>query len=190
MLVGKHIQLLQIKFISFNGYQQNIIQVPKFAAMFQAYDPKFQPISCLTYVAGVSSLFLKMLKGIKSLVADARCDLGKLDNWLSICHDLWTSINTNGILGSSIKLTTSDMESHTIACTLKKHNDSHAAEHVAQCLQEVYEERFGIDLSKEAGFVASDTTPCAHNVGEKLGSIQNDYTMHITSLIINYSVGW
>ena len=82
------------------------------------------------------------------------------------------------------------MKTYNIAAVLEKNNVSHGAKEVAAQLQKVYENRYGINLQNDAGFVASDTTPCAHNVGENLDAYQQDCEMHIIALLMNYALGW
>ena len=180
----------QINWLVLNGYAHNITQPPEFAAMFHVYDPTFKPIARLTYVEGITAMFTKMIKGIKNLSDECRRDMGDLGNWLSIIHDIWTSLTTDGILGSSLKLTTRNMDTYTIAAVLEKNNVSHGAKDVAAQLQTAYQNRYNIDLIKEAGNVGGDTTPCAHNVGENLDAYQRDCEMHVIALIILYGSGW
>ena len=108
-----------------NGYQHNITQVPEYAEMFKLYDPNFKPIARLSYIDGLAEMFCAMIEGIKNLTDECCRDMVDLDNWLSIIHDIWTSITTDGILGSSLKLTTKNMETYTIAAVLEKNNVSH-----------------------------------------------------------------
>ena len=64
------------------------------------------------------------------------------------------------------------METYTIAAVLEKNNVSHGAKEVAAQLQKIYNERYGIDLHIDAGFVGSDTTGSAANVGGNLNAYQ------------------
>ena len=158
--------------------------------MFHVYDPTFKPLARITYVEGITAMFNTMIKGVQNLSAECRRDMGDLGNWLSIVHDIWTSLTTDGILGSSLKLTTRNMETYKIAAVLEKNNVSHGASAVAAQLQKIYDSRYNIDLMKEAGNVGSDTTPCTHNVGENLDAYQRDCEMHVIALIILYASGW
>ena len=180
----------QIRWLSLNGLPHHITQSPEFAEMFHVYDPTFKPVARATYLKGLLKIFLSMVSGITKLTDSCRCDMGELGNWLSVVHDIWTSITKNGILGSSIKITTSDMETYTIATVLKKNNVTHSAGPVADQLQQTYQDRYNIDLRKEAAHVTSDTTASAHNVGACLDAYQNDCDMHVVSLVLLYSLGW
>ena len=180
----------QIRWLSLNGLPHHITQSPEFAEMFHVYDRSFKPVARDTYLKGLSNIFLSMVSGITKLTDSCRCDMGELGNWLAVVHDIWTSITKNGIIGSSIKITTSDMDTHIIATVLRKNNVSHSAASVADQLQQTYQDRYNIDLRKEAGHVTSDTTGSAHNVGASLEAYQNDCDMHVVSLVINYSLGW
>ena len=180
----------QIRWLAFNGLQHHITQSPEFAKMFYVFDPTFKPVARDTYLKGLSRIFQSMVSGITELSNSCRSDMSGMGNWLSVVHDIWTSITKNGILGSSIKLTTSAMETYTIATVLKKNNITHSAEPVASQLQTTYQDRYNIDLQKEAGNVTSDTTPSAHNVGACLDAYQRDCEMHVISLVLLYSLGW
>ena len=135
-------------------------------------------------------MFASMTSGITKLTEECRRDMAGLGNWLPMCHDIWTTITTNGILGSSIKLTTSTMETYTIAAVLEKNNISHGADPVSNQLRKIYDDRYAIDLKTEAGNVSSDTTASAHNVAGFLDAVQNDCNLHVISLILLYSLGW
>ena len=113
-----------------------------------------------------------------------------INNCLAVVQDIWTSVTKNGILDSSIRLTTKAMETITIATVLTTNNKSQAAETVAEQLQTIYQERYQIDLKREAGTMASDTTPSAHNVGVCMDAYQQDCQMHVLSLILCYLLGW
>ena len=158
--------------------------------MFYVFDLNFKPVARETYLKGLRNTFLSMVSGITVLSNGCRCDMGGMGNWLSVVHDIWTSIANNGILGSSIKLTTSAMETYTTATVLKKNNLTHSAEPVANQLQLTYQDRYNIDLRKEAGNVTSDTTPSEHNVGACLDAYQRDCQMHVISPVLLYSLGW
>ena len=186
----ENIQQLQIDFLALNGYPHHLTQAPEFAKMFQLYDPEFRPIARETYVAGISAKFDKMIEGIKRLIVKVRGEMVGVDKWLSILHDMWTSANNNGIMGSSFKLTDKEMYSHTIAAILKKHNITHSAAQVGETLAQVYEERYGVSAKKEVKKVGSDTTPSAANVSESLDGEQEDCEMHVVALVINYASGW
>ena len=158
--------------------------------MFYVYDPHFKPVERNTYKAGLVKMFLSMTQGITKLSNECRVEMHGLANWLAVVQDIWTSVTKNGILGSSIRLTTKAMETFTIATVLTKNNVSHAAATVTGQLQTVYQERYNIDLKSEAGSMASDTTHSAQNVGACVDAHQRDCQMHVVSLVILYSLGW
>ena len=60
---------------------------------------------------------------------------------------------------------------------------------VAEQLQTIYKERFGIDLTKESACIASDTCPTAANVADVLEADQHDCEMHIVQLVMGYGLG-
>ena len=151
--------------------------------MFYVYDPHFKPVERNTYKAGLLvKMFLSMTQGITKLSNECRVEMHGLANWLAVVQDIWTSVTKNGILGSSIRLTTKAMETFTIATVLTKNNVSHAVATVAGQLQTVYQERYNIDLKSEAGSMASDTTPSAQNVGACVDAHQRDCQMHMLFL--------
>ena len=137
----------------------------------------------------LASCFLSMTKGITKLANECREEMHGLNNWLAVVQDIWT-VTKNGILGGSIRLTTKAMETITIAAVLATNNKSHAAETAAEQLQTIYQERYQIDLRREAGTMASDTTPSAHNAGTCVDAVQQDCHMHVLSLNLCYSLGW
>ena len=78
--------------------------------MSHVHDLKFKPIHWQTYFLGITEMLASMTSGITKLTNEYCSDTAGIGNWLSMYHDIWTTITTNGILGSSIKLTTSTME--------------------------------------------------------------------------------
>ena len=82
------------------------------------------------------------------------------------------------------------METITIATVLTTNNESRTAEIVAEQLQTIYQERYQIDLKRETGTMASDTTPSAHIAGACMDAYPQDCQMHVLSLILCYSLGW
>ena len=175
----------QICWLSLNSLPHHITKSPDFSEMFHVYDRSFKPVARDTYLKGLFKICLSMVSGITKLTDSCRSDMGELGNWLAVVHDIWASITKNGIIGSSIKITTSDMDTHIIVTVLKKNNVSHLVVSVVDQLQQAYQDRYNIDLRKEAGHVTSDTTGSAHNVGASLDAIQNDCDMHVISLVLN-----
>ena len=180
----------QVRYLALNGYAHHMTQVPEFAEMFHVYDPNFRPIARETYINGLCALFRKMIDGITQLSEECRRDMGDMGNWLSIIQDIWTSINNDSIVGSSMKLMSKDMVAYTIAAVLDKNNVSHGAKEVAAQLQNIYLDRFKIDLETEAGFAASDTTGSAANVSKNIGAHQKGCELHIVALVLIYTLGW
>jgi len=102
---------------------------------------------------------------------------------------MWTTVNNEAALGSSIKLTTSGMKSYTIAAILEKQSEGHKAIDVSAALQKKYLERFGLEVMELVSNVTSDTTASAANVAGLLGADQDDCEFHVLSLILAYSAG-
>ena len=148
----------------------------------------FVPIARETFVKELQKLFRRMILGIVKLVETNRAELSGLQ-WLSICHDMWNTIVMDGALGSSMKLTTKNMETYTIATILEKNNFSHSADDVGAQLQRIYKERFNVDLKVEATSVASYTCKAASNIADVLEADQQDCEMHIVLLVMGYGLG-
>ena len=110
----------QIRWLALNGLKHNITQSPEFAEMFYVYDLNLKPVERNTYQAGLFKMFLSMTNGITKLSNECRVEMHGLGNWLAVVQDIWTSVTKNGILGSSIRLTTKAMEALTIATVLAK----------------------------------------------------------------------
>ena len=133
-------------------------------------------------------MFKHMILRIVKLV-DTNCmELSGLW-WLSICHEVWNTITMDGIFGSSIRLTTKEMETYTTAAILEKKNVSHTAYDVGAQLQRTYMERFGVNLMTEGTSVASNTCKAASNVAGVLDADGQYCEMHIISLVMGYSFG-
>ena len=139
--------------------------------------------------AGLAKMFLSMTKGITKLANECREEMHGLNNWLAVVQDIWT-VTKNGILSSSIWLTTKAMETITIATVLTTNNESRTAEIVAEQLQTIYQERYKIDPKRETGTMASDTTLSVHIAGACIDAYQQDCQMNVLSLILCYSLGW
>ena len=133
----------------------------------QHFDLNYTPIARTTYLAKCGTMFNSIITGIKKLLDANGRNLAGL-KWLNVGHDIWNSMIMDGALGSSVKVMTRDMEVYTIASVLQKHNVSHSADEVGKVLENIYQTRYGISLKKEAGHVASDTTPSAQNVSSTL----------------------
>mmetsp|Transcript_32277 Transcript_32277/g.67858 ORF Transcript_32277/g.67858 Transcript_32277/m.67858 type:complete len:853 (-) Transcript_32277:67-2625(-) len=184
----KAIIRLQARWLGLNGIPHHYTQVPEFAEMFRLFDKNFVPIARETFMKELEKLFKRMIQGIIKLVETNREELSGL-RWLSICHDMWNTLTMDGALGSSLKLTTKDMETYTIAAILEKNNVSHSAPDIGAQLQKTYMERFGIDLKKETNSCAADTCKAAANVAGVLEADGEDCEMHIVSLIMGYGLG-
>lgn len=186
---ASNMRTLQAKWLALNSVPHEITQSPEFLAMFRSYDQKFVPIARETFMEELDKMFLNMCNGIKKLVGANRLELGN-GKWLTICHDMWNTINMDGALGSSLKLTTKEMQTYTIAAVLEKNNISHGAVDVAEVLQTIYNDRYDIDLKNEVASCASDTCKSAANVSGNLDAEQQcDCEMHVVSLCLGYGFG-
>ena len=113
-----YIRKKQNCWLTLNDLPHHIAQSPEFADIFCMYDTNFQPVGPKTYLLGLTAMFDPRTTGITKIASECRRNMAGMGNWLSMCHDMWTSMTTNGMLGSSIKLTTSTMETYTIAAVL------------------------------------------------------------------------
>ena len=123
--------------------------------MFRMLDPNFKAISKDCFEKESNKLFQKMVTSVSALIKTSIDDYkGKMAS-LSIVHDMWTTMNNEAALGGSIKFTTKEMDTYTIAALLDKNNASHKAEHVADRLVAIFKERYGIDVKAEVSNVAT-----------------------------------
>ena len=92
----------------------------------------------------------------------------------------------DGTLVSSLKFTTKDMKTCTIADLLERNNISHAAAaaDATEQLQKTYNLRYHINLKTEAASVASDTRKATANLAGVLDMDQHDCEMHVVNLTI------
>ena len=101
-------------------------------------------------------MFSAMVKKIAEVL-----DFNKIaeseDGWFSISQDLWTSLTSDGVLGSCLKFIGKDMCEETIAAALTKHNGSYSGKEVAEVLEAVYQERYKVSVKRDAVYAASDT---------------------------------
>ena len=80
--------------------------------MFHLYDKNFKPIARQTYMDRMESHFDSMMGGVKKLMHENGQDFDGV-SWLTLGHDMWSTINMEGALGSCIRLTTKDAWKHT-----------------------------------------------------------------------------
>ncbi len=102
---------------------------------------------------------------------------------------MWTSRKMDGALGLSFQFIDRDMVVITVAAALLKVDNSHSAANVATKLVTICKDRFDIDLQAVASGGGRDTANAAQAFQTVLGIEQNDYTMHIVSLLLSYSIG-
>ena len=184
----KQLRDLQAKWLAYNNIPHLFTQVPEFAQMFQVYDKTFKPIARQTFIDQLDKIFSNMVDGIIKLVTPNQKDFQGM-KWLSICHDMWNSVLMDGILGSSLRVTTRAMKRYTIAAILEKNNESHRSKAVADQLQKSYLDRYNINLEKEGGYINSDTCKAAANVADEVGAEQQDCEMHVVNLCLGYGLG-
>ncbi len=130
-----------------------------------------------------------MNEGITRLIERCRKGMHGYGRWLTLVHDLWTSVNNQSVLGASINVMDEDFNDYTISCFLVKHNSSHGATDVARVLQRLFLRVYQTNLSVETYTAGSDTTGCARNVSGNLGALQEDCELHGVALICVYSTG-
>ena len=58
--------------------------------------------------------------GIDAPLSSSMCTLGGVGGCMTICHDMWNTINMDGSFGSSFKLATKEMHTYTITTVLEK----------------------------------------------------------------------
>lgn len=176
-------RVLQTEWLLLNHVPHNKIMNPEFLELMKFHDPTFLPVSNKTFRDLAEARFQKMIQKIKELLKQNREDLSPM-KWLSLCQDIWNSINNDGVLGSSLRLVNRDMELYTIATFLQKNNESHKAEDITKMLEEGYKERYGIDLKQEMAYGSSDTCAAAKKVSSELLAEQDDCEMHICQLVM------
>ena len=76
------------------------------------------------------------------------------------------------------------MNTYTMSCCLVKQKSSHKALDVAQCLQNLFEHWFGLNLIIGCYSAASDTTGSTKNVAPNLDANQENCELHVLSLTI------
>ena len=140
-----------------NSTAHEVTQSPEYLAMFQLYDQKFAPIAREIFIAELDKTSKNMVNRIMKLVEANHMELGGIGIWLTIYHDIWITINIDGALVSSLKLTTKEMHIYTIAAVLEKKNDSHGAKDVTGILQILYQARYNINLMNESTYIVCDT---------------------------------
>ena len=148
---------LQTEWLVNNHLPHHVTQSEEFRAMMTELDPQFKPISRDKFNHEVDDMFHAMCLTIQE-VTDANRITVSEDGWFSLGHDLWSSLGKDGVLGSCMKFIDKDMCEQTIATVLTKHNISHSGAEVAAALSKVYQERYNLNIEKEAVYVASDTS--------------------------------
>jgi hypothetical protein len=110
--------------------------------------------------------------------------------FISICHDMWTTVLQDNVLVSSINFISADFEVVKIAFFLVKNNTTHNLEFNAITLHQYYLDWYSIDLDMEANFITSDTATAAKAVSNYVEDIEQiDCEMHLVNLAILYAIG-
>jgi hypothetical protein len=92
--------------------------------------------------------------------------------FISICHNMWTAVLQDNVLGSSIRFISADFEVVQIACCLLKNNTTHDSAFNATTLHQHYLDRYSIDLDMESNFITSDTATAASAVANYVEYIE------------------
>jgi hypothetical protein len=109
---------------------------------------------------------------------------------ISVCHGMWTTINNDNVLGSSVRPIAKNFDLLQIACLLTKNNITHGTEWNAITLQEEYLNHYGVELSEEVKYMTSDTTSAARaDSGHVKDMDQVDCKMHVVKLALLYAIG-
>ena len=166
---AESVKMLMAKWLIYNHLPHSITQTREFKDLMRKFDPTFVPFHRTTFVSVMNDMFNSMIAGIVKLLEENKVYGSQA---VSITHDLWTTFVMDGVLGSSMRLVSREMEVYTIATILKKHNLGHDAETVANRIQELYMDRYKLDVKKEVPHVGSDTTGAARNVSSVLESEQ------------------
>ena len=178
----------QAKLLLFNNLPYEFLQYPELKDWLRQYDPNWTPISKKTFTKITQEKYDNMLNSIAKLLQGSKTDMHG-EAFVSIAHDLYTSLNKDGVLGSCVKFIDSEFNVYHIATLFEQHNGSHGASEVAEVLRKKYKDVFNIIVKDDVVYVTSDTTPCAQNVAELLEGLQDDCDMHVLSLILAYAAG-
>ena len=179
---------LQAKLLLLNNLPHQILHTPEFKELMQLYNPKWNPIARETFVKLAKKMFNRMTKEIKELFHDCKANMHG-EAFLSILHDMWTSLNKDGVLGSCVKFVDSDFNVYHVATLFELQNSNHGAEKMAEVLKQKYKDVYNIVVKDDVVYITSDTCPAARNVAQELEGLQDDCEMHVLSLILAYASG-
>ena len=113
-------------------------QNPEYTAMFRILDLNFKAISKDCFEKESNKLFQKMVTSVSALIKTSIDDYKGEISSLSIVHDMWTTMNNEAALGGSVKFTTKEMNTYTIAALLDKNNARRLPKGMALMLRQKY----------------------------------------------------
>ena len=179
---------LQAKLLLLNNLPHSLLHLPEFKELMNLYDPQWTPIARETFVDLSTKMYNRMVKEVKNLLQECKGDMHG-EKFVSIVHDMWTSINKDGVLGSCVKFVDSDFNVYHIATLFEQHNGDHSAEAMAAVLEQKYKDQYNIVVRDDVVYITSDTASAAKNVADILEGLQDDCNMHVLSLILAYCSG-
>jgi hypothetical protein len=177
------------QWIVYENIPFNAVQSEYFKQMFRCIQPSFVSMSRDTFIDLLNREFEDFV-GKVVILLDVEKNNSHGVPIISVCHDMWTTINNDNVLGSSVRLITKDFDLLQIACLLTKNNITHGAEWNAITLQEEYLNRYGVELSEEVKYMTSDTASAARAVSGHVEDMdQVDCEMHVVNLALLYAIG-
>ena len=179
---------LQAKLLLLNNLPHSMLHTPEFKELMHLYDPQWKPIARETFVKLSKKMYNRMVREVKNLLQECKKDMHG-EKFVSIVHDMWTSLNKDGVLGSCVKFVDSNFNVYHIATLFEQHNGDHSANAMAEVLRKKYKDQYNVIVKDDVVYVTSDTAAAAKNVAEILEGLQDDCDMHVLSLILAYSSG-
>ena len=172
----------------YDSVPYNTIQSPRFTKMFKSL-LDFKPMARETFINLLEVEFDKFIeKVVELLTRVVSLSFGR--NFAQVLHDMWTSGATNNCMGSGISFVDDDFNWYFISCMLVVNNTSHGSKFNADLLREMYQDRFGMDISSFAKFMGSDTTNAATAVSRNFDRVEQvNCEMHVLNLVLQYGIG-
>jgi hypothetical protein len=167
----------------------NTISSPYYKAMFTGLLPKYTSMSRDTFISYLVREFDILTTSIKKVIEEEKKHMYGLP-FISICHDMWTTLVSDSALGTSMRFISKDFKVLQFACALFKSNESHKSVDAALNLKNIYKDRYCIDIDRDAKYLTSDTTASARAVSNFIDGIEQvDCEMHVVNLALQYAIG-
>ncbi|RLN37157.1 hypothetical protein BBJ28_00025296, partial [Nothophytophthora sp. Chile5] len=110
--------------------------------------------------------------------------------FLNVIHDGWKVKGNHSIVGVSLAFIDHRWDFRHIAVLSTVMPDGHEAKLVADMIKKRSLAVYGVNFMSMAKWVMSDTAPGARAVAQHFpDAVQEDCTMHLMSLCINYGLG-